>query len=107
MSTYGSKPTSAAVNFWCLQLQIGYLWYVHIYSLDKISYNKLHPYTSWIPITYVILLALISNFNDESYGSWVLVSMFRYLGYTISTIFLNLALFVVGFRCSFHISRHF
>ena len=33
-----------------------YWWWVTFFTLDKVEYNKYHPYTSWIPITAFFVL---------------------------------------------------
>ena len=56
-------------------LVVGGVWHAHVYTLPKLEYNKLHPYTSWIPLS---LWVVLRNLFPALRG--VYLELFAYLG---------------------------
>lgn len=58
-----------------ITLLLVYVYVVYVFNLDKMSYNALHPYTSFIPIALYCVLRNISNTLRQHH-----LHLFEYLG---------------------------
>lgn len=83
----------------CMRIGIGMillfttiLWYYFVYSLGKYDYNKLHPYTSIIPIlTYIYFRNIVPFFRSKH------ASLFSWLGkITLETYIAQLHIYMQG-----------
>ena len=57
----GANRTAAKLAVLGATLGLGYYWYAHYFALKKRDYNKVHPYTSFIPI---FLYLVLRNINE-------------------------------------------
>lgn len=72
-------------------LAVGLAWYWKVFTLPKLEYNKVHPYTSWIPLSCWVLVR-----NLTPYLRTVNLRLFGWLGcITLET-----------YLCQFHIWLH-
>ena len=74
-----------------LLVAINYAWYVYVYSLDKYAYNKLHPYTFFVPMLSYVLVR-----NSTSFLRRWHCTLFGYLGkITLETYISQLHIYLI------------
>ncbi|CAJ1390495.1 unnamed protein product [Effrenium voratum] len=55
------KRISMQAMVFLLALVLGWLWWKNVFQLEKLTYNKVHPYTSFIPL---FIYLLFRNFTE-------------------------------------------
>lgn len=54
LGSSASNLCRMAILLCCLVLL--FIWYTYVYTLEKLEYNLLHPYTSWVPISLWVIV---------------------------------------------------
>ena len=79
-----TKRAAARAAIVAVTAACGYAWYTNIYTLPKLQYNAVHPYTSWIPLTLWILVRnLTPGLRSHSLGlfGWLgCITLETYIG---------------------------
>ncbi|PRW50849.1 CAS1 domain-containing 1 [Chlorella sorokiniana] len=82
METKRRRATRAVLTV--VFVGIGLAWYQYVYLLPKVQYNKVHPYTSWIPITVFFMLRNLTpplrTFSMGLYGWLGCITLETYIG---------------------------
>lgn len=72
-------------------ISVNYLWYKHLYLLEKYAYNRLHPYTFFIPLLSYIILRNATSFLRRWH-----CGLFGYLGkITLETYISQLHIYLI------------
>ena len=75
----------------CILCGVNYLWYKHFYLMEKYAYNRLHPYTFFIPLLSYIVLRNCTSFLRRWH-----CALFGYLGkITLETYISQLHIYLI------------
>eukprot|EP00435_Cladocopium_sp_Y103_P020417 s890_g5.t1 len=72
-----ARRLAIQVTLVLVALACGALWWKHVFQLDKYAYNKIHPFTSFVPLTAYLILRNCTEGLRKRY-----LYLFAYMGRT-------------------------
>jgi hypothetical protein len=78
------KRLAARVGIVAVSLTLAQQWYTRVFTLPKLEYNAVHPYTSWIPLSlWIVLRNVTPALRSHSLGlfGWLgCITLETYIG---------------------------